>query len=66
MEKYRRALFALRILICLVGAGLMLDGAILGETTIKYRDSTGNNWNRSNRKSQRTKRIAEVNRYDYA
>ena len=34
MEKYRRALFALRILICLVGAGLMLDGAILGETTI--------------------------------
>ena len=34
MEKYRHALFALGILICLVGAGLMLDGAILGETTI--------------------------------
>jgi energy-converting hydrogenase Eha subunit H len=32
-KKYRKALFVLGILICLAGAGLMVDGAILGETT---------------------------------
>jgi len=32
-KKYRKILFALGILICLAGAGLMFDGAILGETT---------------------------------
>jgi energy-converting hydrogenase Eha subunit H len=32
-EKYRKILFVLGILICLAGAGLMFDGAILGETT---------------------------------
>jgi energy-converting hydrogenase Eha subunit H len=32
-KKYRRILFVLGILICLAGAGLMFDGAILGETT---------------------------------
>jgi hypothetical protein len=32
-KKYRRILFVLGILICLAGAVLMLDGAILGETT---------------------------------
>ncbi len=32
-KKYRKILFVLGILICLAGAGLMFDGAILGETT---------------------------------
>jgi hypothetical protein len=32
-KKYRKTLFALGILICLTGAALMFDGAILGETT---------------------------------
>jgi energy-converting hydrogenase Eha subunit H len=32
-KKYRKALFVLGILICLAGAGLMADGAFLGETT---------------------------------
>jgi len=32
-KKYRKILFVLGILICLVGAGLMFEGAILGETT---------------------------------
>jgi energy-converting hydrogenase Eha subunit H len=32
-KTYRKILFALGILICLASAGLMLDGAILGETT---------------------------------
>ena len=33
MKKYRRTLLIFGILICLAGAGLMFDGAILGETT---------------------------------
>ena len=33
MKTYKKKLFGLGILICLVGAGLMFDGAILGETT---------------------------------
>ncbi len=33
MKKFNKILFVLGILICLVGAGLMLDGTILGETT---------------------------------
>jgi len=33
MKEYRRILLVLGILICLAGAGLMFDGAILGETT---------------------------------
>ena len=33
MKKLRKILFVLGILICLAGAGLMFDGAILGETT---------------------------------
>jgi hypothetical protein len=33
MKNYRRILFVLGILMCLAGAGLMFDGAILGETT---------------------------------
>ena len=33
MKKYRNILFVLGILICLAIAGLMFDGAILGETT---------------------------------
>jgi hypothetical protein len=32
-KKDGRILFVLGILICLAGAGLMFDGAILGETT---------------------------------
>ena len=32
-KKYRKTLSFLGILICLAGAGLMFDGAILGETT---------------------------------
>jgi len=32
-KKYREILFVLGILICLASAGLMFDGAILGETT---------------------------------
>jgi hypothetical protein len=32
-KKCRKALFVLGILICLTGAALMADGAILGETT---------------------------------
>ena len=32
-KKYRKILFVLGILICLAGAGLMFEGAILGETT---------------------------------
>ena len=32
-KKYRKILFVLGILICLTGAALMVDGAILGETT---------------------------------
>ena len=32
-KKYRKIFFVLGILICLAGAGLMVDGAILGETT---------------------------------
>jgi hypothetical protein len=32
-KKYRKTLFVLGILICLTGAALMFDGAILGETT---------------------------------
>jgi len=32
-KKYRKTLFVLGILICLAGALLMFDGAILGETT---------------------------------
>ena len=32
-EKYKKILFVLGILVCLAGAGLMFDGAILGETT---------------------------------
>jgi len=33
IKKYRNALFVLGVLICLAGAALMFDGAILGETT---------------------------------
>ena len=33
MKKYREILFVLGIFICLAGAALMFDGAILGETT---------------------------------
>ena len=33
VKKYREILFVLGILICLAGAALMFDGAILGETT---------------------------------
>jgi hypothetical protein len=33
MKKYRKTLFVIGILICFAGAGLMFDGAILGETT---------------------------------
>jgi hypothetical protein len=33
MKKYKKILFVLGILISLAGAGLMFDGAILGETT---------------------------------
>ena len=33
MKKYREILFVLGILICLAGAALMFDGAILGGTT---------------------------------
>ena len=32
-KKNKKILFVLGILICLAGAGLMFDGAILGETT---------------------------------
>ncbi len=32
-KTYKKILFVLGILICLAGAGLMFDGAILGETT---------------------------------
>ena len=32
-KQYRKISFALGILICLAGAGLMFDGAILGEIT---------------------------------
>ena len=32
-KKYRKILFVLGILICLAGAALMFDGAVLGETT---------------------------------
>ena len=32
-KKYKKILFVLGILICLAGAGLMFDGAVLGETT---------------------------------
>ena len=32
-KKYKKILFVLGIMICLAGAGLMFDGAILGETT---------------------------------
>jgi hypothetical protein len=32
-KKYRKILFGSGILICLSGAALMFDGAILGETT---------------------------------
>ena len=32
-KTYKRILFGSGILICLAGAGLMFDGAILGETT---------------------------------
>jgi hypothetical protein len=32
-KKYRKILFVLGILVCLAGAALMFDGAILGETT---------------------------------
>jgi len=32
-KKYKKILFVLGILICLAGAGLMFEGAILGETT---------------------------------
>ena len=33
MKTYKKLLFGSGILICLAGAGLMFDGAILGETT---------------------------------
>ena len=33
MKKYKKILFCSGILICLAGAGLMFDCAILGETT---------------------------------
>jgi len=33
VKKYGKILFVLGILICLAGAGLMFDGAILGEIT---------------------------------
>ena len=32
-KKYRKILFGSGILVCLAGAALMFDGAILGETT---------------------------------
>ena len=32
-KTYKKILFGLGILICLAGAGLIFDGAILGETT---------------------------------
>ena len=32
-KKYKKILFVLGIAICLVGAGLIFDGAILGKTT---------------------------------
>jgi hypothetical protein len=32
-KAYKKTLFGSGILICLAGAGLMFDGAILGETT---------------------------------
>jgi hypothetical protein len=33
MKTYKKILFVLGILLCLAGAGLMFDGAVLGETT---------------------------------
>jgi hypothetical protein len=40
-KKYREILFVLGILICLAGAGLMFDGAILGETTTNVATALG-------------------------
>jgi hypothetical protein len=34
--KYGEVIFVSGILICLAGAGLMFDGAILGETTTNF------------------------------
>ena len=41
MKTYKKILFVLGILICLAGAGLMFDGAILGETTANVATTLG-------------------------
>jgi len=41
MKTYKKILFVLGILICLAGAGLMFDGAILGETTANVPTTLG-------------------------
>ena len=41
MKTYKKTLFVLVILICLAGAGLMFDGAILGETTTNVATALG-------------------------
>ena len=40
-EKNKKILFVLGILICLAGAELMFDGAILGETTTNIANALG-------------------------
>ena len=40
-KKYKKTLFVLGILICLAGAGLMFNGAILGETTANVANVLG-------------------------
>ena len=40
-KTYKKILFVLGILICLAGAGLMFDGAILGETATNVATTLG-------------------------
>ena len=53
MYKNLKTLPVLGILICLLGAGRIIDGAILEKQQVKNYAGTGNSWNRSDFSSKR-------------
>jgi len=53
MDKNLKTISPFGILICLLGAGRMFDGAILGDTIGKNYTGTGNNWNMPDFRSKR-------------
>jgi hypothetical protein len=53
MYKNLKIWSVLGILICLLGAGRIIDGAILEKQQVKNYADTGNSWNRSDFSSKR-------------